>query len=289
MDTVDTGQYTYEIVSNWAKLPQGWSFGGVTSSAVDSQDRVYVFHRKDPPIYVFDRDGNFLSSWGNGGITFAHGIYIGPDDIIYLTDRDDHVTLKFTLDGRPMQILGTRGQYTDTGCEEAGGTVLRAAGPFNMPSGMVVAPSGDLYVSDGYRNSRIHRFSAAGDLISSWGNPGKTAPNEFHVPHDLWVDKEGVVYVCDRDNSRIQVFSATGEFKAMWTDVGRATSIFMDSDETVYISELGPQLSIFDKKGNLQARVDAPAAHWIFGDSRGDLYLSGGPGGHEITKMVRKR
>jgi len=77
---------------------------------VDSQDRVYVFHRKDPPIIVFDRDGNFLSSWGNGAILFAQGIYIGPDDIVYLTDRDDHVALKFTLDGRPLQILGTRGQ-----------------------------------------------------------------------------------------------------------------------------------------------------------------------------------
>ena len=138
------------------QTPRFWTYTSffssllVSGAAVDSQDRVYVFHRKDPPIIVFDRDGNFLSSWGNGAILFAHGIYIGPDDIVYLTDRDDHVALKITLDGRPLQILGTRGQYSDTGCEEESGTVLRAGGPFNMPSGIVPSPSGDLYVSDGY-------------------------------------------------------------------------------------------------------------------------------------------
>ena len=192
MTTVGTGQYTYEMIENWGNLPQGWTFGDVSAVAVDSQDRVYVFHRKDPPIIVFDREGNFISSWGNGSINFAHGLHIGPDDVIYLTDRDDHVALKFTLDGRVLMILGTRGQPSDTGCTEDSGTVLRAAEPFNKPAGMVRSPSGDLYVADGYRNSRVHRFSANGDLISSWGNPGKTAPNEFHVPHCLWVNRQGV-------------------------------------------------------------------------------------------------
>ena len=288
MATVGTGQYTYDVIENWAKLPSDLSFGFVSAAAVDSQDRVYAFQRKDPPILVFDRDGNFLNSWGNGAITFAHGIHIGRDDIIYLTDRDDHLALKFTLDGRPIQILGTRGKYSDTGCEEEAGEVLRAGGPFNMPSGMVPSPSGDLYVSDGYRNCRVHRFSGDGKLISSWGNAGKKAPNEFHVPHDVWVDKQGLVYVCDRENERVQVFTATGEFLAMWTDMGRATSIFMDTDENVYITELTPRVSIWDKQGNLQARLDAPAAHWIFGDSRGDLYIAGAQVPH-ITKYVRHR
>ncbi len=288
MATVGTGQYTYDVIENWAKLPSGWSFGAVSAAAVDSQDRVYVFQRKEPPILVFDRDGNFLNSWGNGAITFAHGIYIGPDDILYLTDRDDHLALKFTLDGRPIQILGDRGKYSDTGCEEEAGTVLRAGGPFNMPSGIVPSPSGDLYVSDGYRNCRVHRFSGDGKLISSWGNPGKTAPNEFHVPHDIWVDKQGLVYVCDRENERVQVFTATGEFLAMWTDMGRATSIYMDADETVYVTELTPRVGIWDKQGNLQARLDSPAAHWIYGNSRGDLYLSGAQVPH-VMKYARRR
>ena len=289
MATVGTGQYTYEVIEDWAKFPPGWSLGNVSACAVDSQDRVYLFQRSDPPIIVFDRDGNFLSSWGDGSTTFAHGIYIGADDIIYLTDRDDHLALKYTLDGRPIQILGTRGQYSDTGCEEPEGTVLRAGGPFNMPSGIVPSPSGDLYVADGYRNCRVHRFSAAGELISSWGNPGKTAPNEFHVPHDLWVDRQGLVYVCDRENDRIQVFSAIGEFKTMWTDMYRPMSIWLDANETVYISEQIPRLSIWDKQGKLLARLDSPMAHGLFGDSQGALYLAGAGMPNGVIKYAKKR
>ena len=287
MAIVGSGRFTYEVVEDWAKLPQGMTFGQISAAAVDSQDRVYVFQRKDPPFLVFDRDGGYLSSWGNGSTNFAHGIFIGADDVIYVTDRDDHVCMTYTLDGRPLMILGERGKFSDTGCEEDGGTVLRAGGPFNKPSGMVNSPSGDLYVSDGYRNCRVHRFSADGDLVSSWGEPGKTAPNELHAPHDLWVDRAGTVYVCDRDNERVQVFSSTGEYTAMWTDMGRATSIWMDADETVYISELTPAVSIWDKQGNLLQRLESKAPHWISGDSHGDLYLAGA-GIPTVTKLVRK-
>lgn len=287
MATVGSGRFTYEVVEEWAKLPAGMTFGQISAAAVDSKDRVYVFQRKDPPFLVFDREGSYLSSWGNGSINFAHGIFIGSDDIIYVTDRDDHVCMTYTLDGRPLMIVGERGKFSDTGCEEDSGKVLRAGGPFNKPSGMVNSPSGDLYVSDGYRNCRVHRFSSNGDLISSWGDPGKVAPNEFHAPHDLWVDKAGTVYVCDRDNERIQVFSSTGEYKTMWTDMGRATSIWMDADETVYVSELTPAVGIWDKQGNLLQRLESKAPHWISGDSRGDLYLSGAsiP---TVTKLVKK-
>ncbi len=287
MSTVGSGRFTYEVVEEWAKLPAGMEFGQISAAAVDSQDRVYVFQRKDPPFLVFDRDGGYLSSWGNGSTNFAHGIFIGSDDVIYVTDRDDHVCMTYTLDGRPSMILGERGKFSDTGCEEDGGTVLRAGGPFNKPSGMVNSPSGDLYVSDGYRNCRVHRFSADGDLVSSWGEPGKVEPNEMHAPHDLWVDRAGTVYVCDRDNERVQVFSADGEYRAMWTDMGRATSIWMDADETVYVSELTPAVSIWDKQGNLLQRLESKAPHWISGDSRGDLYLAGA-GIPTVTKLVRK-
>ena len=287
MAIVGTGRYRYEVIENWGNLPPGQRFGAVSAVAVDSQDRVYAFQRKDPPILVFDRDGNFLSSWGEGGINFAHGLYIGPDDVIYLTDRDDHVAMIFTLDGRPIQILGNRGQPSDTGCTEDGGTVLRAAGPFNKPAGLFRAPSGDLYVADGYRNCRVHRFSSGGALIASWGNPGKTAPNDFHLPHCLWVDSQGLVYVCDRENERIQVFTGSGEFVTQWTDMGRPTAIYMDAEETVYVSELTPRVSIWDKQGNLQARWDSPSPHWIYGDSRGDLYLAE-PGRERITKYLKQ-
>src|SRR5437870_7008976 len=116
MTTVGSGRYTYEVHEKWAVLPTGWTFGPVSAVATDSQDRVYAFQRKDPPVVIFDRDGTYLSSWGNGAFLFPHGIYIA-DDIVYLVDRDSSVCLLYTLDGKPIQMLGRHGVHSDTGCE----------------------------------------------------------------------------------------------------------------------------------------------------------------------------
>ena len=158
MTTVGSGEYTYTLVEDWAKLPPGETFAMVSAIATDSQDRVYAFQRKDPPVLIFDRDGNLQDSWGNGSFVFAHGFYI-EDDIVYVTDRDSSVCLVYTLDGKPIQMLGRHGRHSDTGCENPGDLVPRAAGPFNYPAELVPSPSGDLYVADGYRNSRVHRFT----------------------------------------------------------------------------------------------------------------------------------
>jgi DNA-binding beta-propeller fold protein YncE len=288
MNSVGKGQYTYEVIEQWGTLPTGMTFGPMSAVAADSQGRIYAFQRKDPPVLVFDRNGNYLDSWGESAITDPHGFFIGPDDRVYLTDRDDHVALKFTLDGKPLSVLGTRGQPSDTGCEEDGGRVLRAAGPFNKPTEMVVAPSGDLYVTDGYRNSRVHRFSADGRLIDSWGSPGKHAPGEFHLPHSLWIDKQGEVYVCDRENNRIQVFTPTGKYLSHWEDIQRPTDIYMDAQDIVYISDLKPSVTIMDKKGTVIARWDSPMGHGLWVDPEGDIYLADVMG-KRITKYVRQR
>ena len=176
MATVGSGKYTYEVIEDWARLPDEITFSNVSAVATDSQDRVYAFHRADPPVVVFDRDGNYLSSWGSGRYENPHGIYIA-DDIVYLTDREGSIAQKCTLDGTPLLTIGTPGVFSDTGCEVAGEVCPRSAGPFNYLTELVPSPSGDLYVSDGYRNARVHRFSAAGELISSWGEPGKGGPN----------------------------------------------------------------------------------------------------------------
>ena len=278
MATVGSGKYTYEIMENWAKMPAGMSFGAVSAVATDSQDRVYVFQRKDPPVLVFDRDGNLLDSWGVHSITDPHGIFI-KDDLIYLTDRSDSVALKYTLDGKPLQVVGRRGFHSDTGGETPGDLVPRAAGPFNYPTEMVPSPSGDLYVSDGYRNARVHRFSPEGRLLASWGEPGKEGPNQFHLPHSLFVDEDGLVYVCDRENSRIQVFSAEGRFITMWTDLRRPLDISEDSEGILHVSEggvsgLSPRVSLLDKQGGVVARWDSESAHGSWVDAHGDIYMA---------------
>jgi hypothetical protein len=113
MATVGSGKYKYELTESWGQLPTGFTFGNTSAVATDSQDRVYVFQRKDPPVMVFDRDGKHLGAWGIGAFANPHGIYIA-NDIVYLTDRDDSVCLMYTLDGKPLQVLGRRGVHSDT-------------------------------------------------------------------------------------------------------------------------------------------------------------------------------
>ena len=296
MATVGTGEYTYEMVEHWAKLPAGWRFGLSTGVTVDSQGRVYVCQQQqDPPLIVFDREGNYLNSWGSGTIIEPHTIYIGSDDVLYLADRGAHVAMKFTLDGKLLLELGNRGQPSDTGCTEDEGEVLRAGRPFNRPTRLFPSPSGDLYVSDGYRNSCVHRFSSDGSLIESWGTPGPSAPAEFRSPHSIYVDWQGQVYVCDRLNNRIQIFSRTGEFIGQWTDVGLPTDIYITPDGTVYVQERRGDgnesdhwISVRDKAGNILARWDTPRSHQTWVDPHGDIYMAVSRDS-AITKCIRQR
>ena len=291
MTTVGTGKYRYSLTESWPKLPPGETFGNVSAVATDSQDRVYVFQRKDPPVRVFGRDGTYLRSWGAGSFANPHGIYI-ENDVVYLTDREDSVCLTYTLDGKPLQVLGHRGVHTDTGCERPGELVPRAGGPSNYPTEMVPAPSGNLYVSDGYRNARVHRFTADGQLLASWGQGGKTEPYHFHLPHSLVVDRDGLVYVCDRENNRIQIFSADGKFLTMWPDLRRPLDISIDREGIFYISEggvtgLSPRISLMDKHGTVVARWDSLAAHGSWVDAHGDIYLALGAK-ERVDKYVRQ-
>jgi DNA-binding beta-propeller fold protein YncE len=291
MATVGTGKYTYSVIQDWAKLPPGETFAMVSAVATDAQDRVYAFQRKDPPIAVFDREGKFLTSWGNGAFLFAHGIFIA-NDTVYLTDRDSSVCLMYTLDGKPIQMLGRHSVHSDTGCEKPGDLVPRAAGPFNYPSELVPAPSGDLYVSDGYRNARVHRFTWDGQLKKSWGEPGKTAPGQFHLPHSLIVAHEKV-YVCDRENHRIQVFDLDGKFLELWSDIQRPMDISVDRDGMLVVSEgnvngSSARISILDTAGKVLSRFDCRGpGHGSWVDSHGDIYVGlNNPGG--VDKFVRQ-
>ena len=298
MPTSGNGEYLYDVIEDWGKIPSGWSLGVVTGVAVDSQERVYICQQQqDPPVMVFDRDGNYLRSWGTGFIKEPHTIYIGPDDVLYLADRGDHVALKLTLDGQLLLELGNRGTPSDTGCTEDEGVVLRAAGPFNRPTRMAPSPSGDLYVSDGYRNSRVHRFSADGDFVASWGESGNDAPGHFYSLHSLWIDQDGLIYVCDRKNNRVQTFSMTGQFMGQWPDVSLPTDLHIDHSGTIYLAErqgdgtLATWISVRDPAGNVLARWDTPRSHQIWVDLHGDIYLVSGllgsPENGVATKYVR--
>lgn len=290
-----------EVADYWARLPSGWSWSEVAGVAIDSRDRLFVFNRGDHPVIIFDRDGKFLSSWGEGLFVRPHGITIGPDDAVYCTDDKDHTVRKFMTEGRLLLTLGTSGQASDTGATSMDYRTIRRAGPpFHYPTNLALAADGTMYITDGYGNARVHVFSPDGRFLRSWGEPGD-GPGQFQLPHGIAVDRRGTVYVADRENSRVQLFAPHGDYLASWTDVVRPCQVFIDKDEKVYVAELGfraglwsgmpapgrdtvgGRVSIFDRQGNLLARWgggrnpcapgDFFAPHGICVDSNGAIYV----------------
>lgn len=300
--TVGSGRFQYEADADWAKLPAGPSWSEATAVAVDSHDRVFVFGRCPHRVTIFDRDGDFVSTWGEGTFARSHGITIGPDDAVYCTDDLDHTVRKFTPDGRLLLTLGTSGKPSNTGATTVDyRTIQRAAPPFNFPTNVALSASGDLFVTDGYGNARVHRFSPDGRLIASWGQPG-SGPGEFHLVHGIAIDSQGIVYVADRENSRVQLFTQEGEYLSERTGLARPCQVAFDRAGNLYVAEVGyragmwpgttaptpdapgGRISIFDSAGMLLARWgggDNPTApgdffapHDIRIDSRGDVYVA---------------
>jgi DNA-binding beta-propeller fold protein YncE len=292
----------YGVVEGWEQLPTGWEHRDVAGVAVDGEDRVFLICRGDHPIIVYDQKGKFLSSWGEGEFTYrTHGITIGPDGTVYCSDDGNHTVRQFTPTGKLLMTMGTMNKPSDTGYDGKDSIhIPRAGGPFNRPTNLAVGIDGDLYVSDGYGNCRVHQFSPTGTLKRSWGVVGK-GPGQFHLPHGIAVAADGRVFVCDRENDRIQIFSPDGEYLAEWTDTQRPTHLVFDAQGRAYVSELwwhqgqtsqrhGPidqprygRVSVFDPDGRVLARWGTPdatasgsfaAPHGIAVDSRGDIYVA---------------
>jgi peptidylglycine monooxygenase len=272
---VGTGDFVYEVVRPCGVLPGGWSLGVVSHVAVDSKDRVYFYQRKDPPVLVFDHDGNFLTGWGSQRLLDAHGIFVGPDDHLYVCNRDEHEVLKLTPEGKIELVLGWRGR-----------PALQA--PFNHPADVAVSRNGDIYVADGYGNSAVHRFSSEGKHLRSWGAPG-SGRGQFTTPHGIWVDGRDRVLVADRENDRMQLFSPDGDYLAEWSDLYHPMDIYVDSAGTVYVTDQIPRISMYTLDGQLLARgrPAAMGAHGVWGDSRGNLYLAE-VGLNQVTKLARR-
>lgn len=285
--TSGNGAFSFEIVEDWAHLPEGWSFKEVAAVGVDAKGRVYCFTRGAHPIIVFDRDGNFVTSWGEGLFTRAHGLTMGPDETIYCTDDGDHTVRKCTLDGKVLLTLGTPSKPAQ----------WMSGHPFNRCTHVAICPkSNDIFVTDGYCNARVHKYTPEGKLVLSWGEPG-TDPGQFNIVHNISTDKDGLVYVADRENHRVQIFDGNGKYQGQWVNMARPCGLHIGGQEEqyCYIGELGagigtnegpglgPRVSIYDMKGQVIARVgdlgpgEGPgqfiAPHGIGLDSNGDIYV----------------
>ncbi len=299
MTRVGTGAHTFEPVYDWAKLPEGWD-APMAAVAVDSEDRVYGFNRGEKGVIVFDTDGNHLNHWAAVEFVFPHAIYADPSDNIWIVDRDAGQVLKYTPDGELLLAIGERGHRSDTGADNSVFSsngwrdVTHPGGPFNLPAGVAVAASGDVFVADGYANCQVHRFTAEGDLVKSWGSPG-SGPGEFNLPHGVWIDPQGRVLVADRENDRVQVFDQDGGHLGQWPSrlIGPAV-VWMDADNNAYVAEHnGGFLSVLDQHGNTLARWGGPefrSCHGAAGDSEGNIYFVQpveGQSGRRIVKYVR--
>ncbi len=230
---------TYEVVGDWAQIPPTWDLVEVPGLAIDSKDRIVAFTRGEPPVVVFDRTGRVLISWGTGKFRRPHAACIGPDDCLYCVDDFAHAVRKYALDGTLLGTIGPADSPSETGyAPDDFLSVKRGGPPYNLPTSIALSARGEIYVTDGYGNSRVHKFSPDGTLLFSWGEPG-SGPGQFHLPHGICVDQQGRVYVGDRMNSRIQVFSPTGEFLAQWNDVYQPNDIYIDAEDHVFVAEIG--------------------------------------------------
>lgn len=309
----------FELVDGWEQLPDGIVHLDVADVAVDFDDHVYVLARKEPAVIVFDAGGGFVRTWGADVLSNRpHAITIAPDGVVYVVDEGSHVVRRFTPEGDELGTIGTPGVASETGVDSSNPSLYhriqsieRGASPFNRPTKVAFAPSGDLYVSDGYGNARVHRFSSEGELVGSWGQPGRR-PGEFNLPHCVSVLPDGRVIVSDRENDRLQVFTPEGDFVEEWGDLQRPTATTVGRDGLIYVLESGlwkgdvsiargkivvdltPRISILDDGGTLLERWgnvgDDPCApgnlvapHGLCIDSGGNLYVA------EVSHTSRSR
>ena len=288
--TIGNGEHRYRFVENWAKLPDGWEFMDVGAVACDSKDRVYVFNRGEHPMMVFDRDGNFIKSWGEGVFKRAHGLHIDENDILYCTDDGDHTVRKCTTDGKVLMTLGIPGKPSP----------FMSGQPFHRCTHTALSPKGEIYVSDGYGNACVHKYTPDGKLIKSWGEGG-SGPGQFNLVHNIVTDKDGWVYVADRENHRIQVFDGNGKYETQWNNLHRPSGLYCSccaGKKPMFVigeigpvmpvnrayKNLGPRLSIVDDKGNILARLGGEdgagpetgkflSPHGLGMDSTGAIYV----------------
>ncbi len=266
----DPSQLKIQHVPNWPDLPEGWNFGQISGVDVDSQNRVYIFHRGPHPIMCFEADGKFVRSWGDGTIKTSHGLTVDADDNVWVTDMGAHVVIKFSPKGRVLMVLGQKDAPGETETQ------------FDRPTHVAFGSGGEVYVADGYGNSRIVKFSKDGHYLKAWGTKG-TGPGQFDTPHTVLVDDQERIIVGDRENYRIQIFDREGKFLTQWAGAGSPWGLVLSKEGHFYMTDgHNERLSKLDLEGRVLAtfgRAGSAAgefryAHHIALGTEGELYVS---------------
>jgi sugar lactone lactonase YvrE len=279
----------YQLVENWAQLPQGMQWGVMSAVDIDSHGTIYAFKRSEPGekagdmssmVMVLDPHGKFLRSWGQHTFSSAHGLRVLRDGFIWITDKTGDQVFKFSPDGELLMTLGKKGVAGDNNSTDA----------LNGPSDVVIGKNGDIFVSDGEStNTRVVKFSKDGKFIKFWGTKG-AGPGELDLPHNIAMDSEGRLYVADRTNKRIQVFDQDGKYLDQMTQFGAPAAIFITKDDMLYVVAGAPEnrLTIGTKDGKVLSRIEGlNAPHWVAVDSSGAVYVAE-VAGQALLKFVKK-
>jgi len=293
---IGSGHFNYEALPEWESLPDGMRMIECPGVAVDANDQLYVMTRNpENPVLVFNREGDLLRQFGKGIFSArTHGIVVAPDGSIFCVDDGTHTITKFTPEGELLLTIGTPNQPAK----------LWSGEPFNRPTDVAIsAKTGDIFITDGYGNARVHKYSADGTWIKSWGEPG-IDQGQFNLPHAVVIDDNEFVYIAERENHRIQIFDVDGNVVGMWNNIFRPDGMAIGPDGNFYICELnlggidyapgmGHRISILSPEGRLLARAgdrmegeDAGkfiAPHGIAVDSHGDIYIG------EVSFTIRGR
>ena len=272
----------FRVDAAFIKLPDSVTLGACSAVAVNSKGNVYLFHRGKQPILCLDPNGNFLFSWGDETIGIAHGLRIDREDNVWVTDIGNHQVLKFSSDGRLLLALGTAGS--------AGGGIDQ----FNKPTDVAFGPQGEIYVSDGYGNNRIVKFTPKGEFLTQWGEVGD-GRGQFNLPHTIVVDRNGRVVVGDRENDRVQVFESSGKLVAVWPGFApfglaydRQGHLFVAdgrANKVLQLDDHGKVVRSWGQEGTKPGQFQLP--HMLAADARGNLYV-GEIKGERFQKLIRR-
>jgi len=256
----------YKVDANWAQLPDGTTWNGSTSwITADGKGNILVLVRTAPYFRWFTRDGKFVKALGEDGLfQSAHSVTIDSQGFLWVTDSAAHLVHKFSPDARLLMTLGRKGVAGDNTSRDA----------FNQPNHVAIAPNGDIYVSDGYVNSRVVRFSSSGQFLQIIGGDKGSQPGQLQVPHGVALDSRGRILVNDSDNQRVSVFDKEGKYVESWPFPSRG-GIVVASDDTVYVSDVNVGVVNIVKNGQRIDTVSADRAHGLGADTDGAIYVSG--------------
>jgi DNA-binding beta-propeller fold protein YncE len=255
--------------------------GAASQVATTADGQIIVFRRAVPSFFVFNPDGSFVKSWGDTPYRLAHGIRVDREGSIWVTDNTDNFVQKFSADGKLLMTVGKKGVMGDNASQDA----------FDGPADVFVAPNGDFFVADGYRNSRVVQFSKEGKFIRIIGGVKGAEPGQFNLPHALVVDSKGRLIVADAENNRIQVFDSSGKFVEQWTGfVAKPRgAMYITPDDTLYVSHVDAEAISIVRDGKIVdvIRNVGGRLHGMTMDRSGNIYVSF-PGTQAVKKLVKK-